>query len=122
MACGGKNLSALADLSGKWIDSVHGRRSRLATKQWPCQNRISTHFEKRVRVKQDGMSEPREEKSAMLPTKPSLDSKIAARNKRQADVLWKILMLMRLVIPAYVLYVIYLYWTVPPSAYLLTGH
>ena len=48
--------------------------------------------------------------------------KIAARDKRQADVLWKILMLMRLVIPAYVIYVIYLYWTVPPSAYLLTGH
>jgi hypothetical protein len=68
------------------------------------------------------MSKRREEKSAMLPPETSLDSKIAARNKRQADVLWKILMLMRLVIPAYVLYVIYLYWTVPPSAYLLTGH
>jgi hypothetical protein len=37
-------------------------------------------------------------------------------------VLWKILMLMRLVIPAYVVYAIYLYWTMPPSAYLLTGH
>ena len=58
----------------------------------------------------------------MLPPETSSDSKIAARNKRQADVLLKILMLMRLVIPAYVVYVIYLYWTVPPSAYLLTGH
>jgi hypothetical protein len=26
LARGGKNLSALADLSGKWIDRVHGRR------------------------------------------------------------------------------------------------
>lgn len=47
---------------------------------------------------------------------------IAARDKRHADVLWKILMLTRLVIPVYVIYVIYLYWTVPPSSYLLTGH
>jgi hypothetical protein len=52
----------------------------------------------------------------------TLKAEIAARNKRHADVLWKILMLMRLVIPAYVVYVIYLYWTMPPSAYLLTGH
>jgi hypothetical protein len=58
----------------------------------------------------------------VLRTETSLNSKIAARNKRQADVLWKILMAMRLVIPGYVLYVIYLYWTMPPSAYLLAGH
>jgi hypothetical protein len=63
-----------------------------------------------------------ENTSTMLSQEETLKAEIAARNKRQADVLWKILMLMRLVIPAYVVYVIYLYWTMPPSAYLLTGH
>jgi hypothetical protein len=63
-----------------------------------------------------------EKTSTMLAEEETLKAEIAARNKRQADVLWKILMLMRLVIPAYVVYVIYLYWTMPPSAYLLTGH
>jgi len=29
---------------------------------------------------------------------------------------------MRMVIPLYVLYAIYLYWTLPPSAYLTGGH
>ncbi len=47
---------------------------------------------------------------------------ITAKNKRQADMLMKILMATRVVIPAYVIYVIYLYLTVPPSSYLLTGH
>ena len=51
----------------------------------------------------------------------SLESRIAARDKRQAAVFWWILMAMRLVIPLYVIYAIYLYWTLPPSAYLL-GH
>ena len=63
-----------------------------------------------------------EKTSTILSQEETLKAEIAARNKRQADVLWKILMLMRLVIPAYVIYVIYLYWTMPPSAYLLTGH
>ncbi len=63
-----------------------------------------------------------ENTSTVLSQEETLKAEIAARNKRQADVLWKILMLMRLVIPAYVVYVIYLYWTMPPSAYLLTGH
>jgi hypothetical protein len=63
-----------------------------------------------------------EKTSTILSQEETLKAEIAARNKRQADVLWKILMLMRLVIPAYVVYVIYLYWTMPPSAYLLTGH
>jgi hypothetical protein len=62
------------------------------------------------------------ETSTMLSQEETLKAEKAARDKRQADVLWKILMLMRLVIPAYVIYVIYLYWTMPPSAYLLTGH
>lgn len=47
---------------------------------------------------------------------------ISAQDKRTADILWKILMLTRLVIPGYVLYAIYLYWTMPASPYLLTGH
>jgi hypothetical protein len=37
----------------------------------------------------------------------------AAKDKRAAKVLWWILMAMRFVIPAYVLYVVYLYWTTP---------
>jgi len=49
----------------------------------------------------------------------SLEAKIAERDRRQAAVFWWILMAMRLVIPLYVFYAIYLYWTLPPSAYLL---
>ncbi|PZR80549.1 MAG: hypothetical protein DLM68_19385 [Hyphomicrobiales bacterium] len=59
---------------------------------------------------------------ALLLQDDTLGREISAKNKRQADVLWKILMAMRLVIPGYVIYAIYLYWTMPPSAYLLTGH
>ena len=40
---------------------------------------------------------------------------ISARDKRQADVLWKILLARRLVIPVYVAYAIYLYWTLPDA-------
>jgi len=47
---------------------------------------------------------------------------ISVQDKRVADVLWTILGLTRLVIPAYVLYAIYLYWTMPPSAYLGGGY
>ena len=47
---------------------------------------------------------------------------ISVADKRTADVLWKVLMLTRLVIPGYVLYAIYLYWTLPPSAYLSGGY
>ena len=43
----------------------------------------------------------------------SLESQIAARDKRQAAVFWWILMAMRAVIPLYVGYAIYLYWTLP---------
>jgi len=32
------------------------------------------------------------------------------------------MLLTRLVIPAYVIYAIYLYWTLPPSAYLMGGY
>lgn len=48
----------------------------------------------------------------------ALEARIAERDRRQAAVFWWILMAMRLVIPLYVFYAIYLYWTLPPSAYL----
>jgi hypothetical protein len=57
---------------------------------------------------------PREEETAMSLQEVSVEteeSKIAARDKRAADVFWWILMACRLVIPLYVLYAIYLYWT-----------
>ena len=38
---------------------------------------------------------------------------IEAKDKRQADILWKVLLATRLVIPVYVAYAIYLYWTMP---------
>jgi len=47
---------------------------------------------------------------------------ISTSDKRTADLLWKVLMLTRLVIPGYVLYALYLYWTLPPSAYLTGGY
>ncbi|MGQ0443960.1 MAG: hypothetical protein ACT4O2_02235, partial [Beijerinckiaceae bacterium] len=62
------------------------------------------------------------ETSMNLSQEETLQAEIAAKDKRHADVLMKILMATRVVIPAYVIYVIYLYWTTPPSAYLLTGH
>jgi len=43
----------------------------------------------------------------------SLESKIALRDKRAADVFWWTLMAMRAVIPLYVVYAIYLYWALP---------
>jgi hypothetical protein len=73
-----------------------------------CQNRIGAYFAE-VKVKRDE-------------TDKSKHDEIAARDKRAAAVFWWILMAMRMVIPLYVLYAIYLYWTLPPSSYLLTGH
>jgi hypothetical protein len=58
----------------------------------------------------------------ILSQEETLKAEIAARDKRAAAVFWWILMAMRMVIPLYVLYAIYLYWTLPPSNYLLTGH
>jgi hypothetical protein len=50
---------------------------------------------------------------------PSADKrKKAKRDARDAKVLWYILMALRVVIPAYMLYVVYLYWTMPLSPYL----
>ena len=40
------------------------------------------------------------------------------RDKRAAKVLWYVLMALRFIIPAYMLYVVYLYWTVPIAPYL----
>jgi accessory gene regulator protein AgrB len=51
-----------------------------------------------------------------------LEAKIVDRDKRQAAVFWWILVAMRLVIPLSVIYAIYLYWTLPPSAYLAGGY
>jgi hypothetical protein len=52
----------------------------------------------------------------------TLGREISAKDKRQADIFWNILMATRLVIPAYVVYAIYLYYTLPPSAYLAGGY
>jgi hypothetical protein len=56
------------------------------------------------------------EETSMLQKKPPLDPK--ERDKRAAKVLWYILMALRFIIPAYMLYVVYLYWTVPFAPYL----
>ena len=40
---------------------------------------------------------------------------IETKDKRQADILWKVLLATRLVIPVYVAYAIYLYWTLPDA-------
>lgn len=58
----------------------------------------------------------------MLPEKAVTSHEVSLKDKRQADVLWTIMWLTRLVIPAYVIYAIYLYWTLPPSAYLTGGY
>ena len=56
---------------------------------------------------------PREEDAAMLSQEETLKAEIAAKDKRAAAVFWWILMACRLVIPLYVAYAIYLYWTLP---------
>ena len=58
----------------------------------------------------------------MLMPDDTAGREISTKDKRQADVLWKVLWLVRLAIPGYVLYGIYLYWTMPPSAYLAGGY
>jgi hypothetical protein len=56
-------------------------------------------------------------KSSSDPKVPAKDER-AAKDKRAADVLWWVLMALRFVIPAYMLYVVYYYWTSPISPYL----
>jgi hypothetical protein len=100
------------------------------SKQSRCQDRIGAYFAevkvKREERNQDAGQQPaaylREEEPAMSSQEESVESEIAARDKRAAAVFWWILMAMRMVIPLYVLYAIYLYWTLPPSAYLTGGH
>jgi hypothetical protein len=48
--------------------------------------------------------------------KPSADKR--KRDERDAKILWYLMMALRVMIPAYMLYVVYLYWTVPLSPYL----
>ena len=62
------------------------------------------------------------ENTMTMLSQETLKAEIAARDKRQAAVFWWILMAMRLVIPLYVSYAIYLYWNLPPSAYLWSGY
>ena len=40
------------------------------------------------------------------------------KDERDAKVLWYLMMALRVVIPAYMLYVVYLYWTMPLNPYL----
>ena len=40
-------------------------------------------------------------------------TEVSVKDKRQAAVFWWVLMAMRLVIPLYVAYAVYLYWTLP---------
>ena len=40
------------------------------------------------------------------------------KNARDAKALWWLLMSLRFVIPGYMFYVVYLYWTTPLSSYL----
>jgi hypothetical protein len=48
----------------------------------------------------------------------SLSSDIQVKNQRDAKALWYLLMSMRFIIPAYMLYAVFLYWTTPLSSYL----
>ncbi|HTV32943.1 MAG TPA: hypothetical protein VME69_07550 [Methylocella sp.] len=57
----------------------------------------------------------------MTETDESLEARIVERDRKQAAFFWWVLMALRLVIPLYVIYAIYLYWTLPPSAYLAGG-
>jgi hypothetical protein len=68
------------------------------------------------------MKQDAEQKPTMLSREEILKAEIAARDKRAAAVFWWILMAMRAVIPLYVIYAIYLYWTLPTSAYLSGGY
>ncbi len=51
----------------------------------------------------------------MMEQDDTADREFAAKDKRVADVLWKVLLATRLVIPVYVAYAIYLYWTLPDA-------
>ena len=66
-----------------------------------------------------GQFSEKKEETAVPEEEPSADKrKKAKRDARDAKVLWYILMALRVVIPAYMLYVVYFYWTVPLTPYL----
>jgi predicted nucleic acid-binding Zn ribbon protein len=56
------------------------------------------------------------EETAVPENKSSADKK--KKDERDAKILWYLMMALRVVIPAYMLYVVYLYWTIPLSPYL----
>jgi hypothetical protein len=60
------------------------------------------------------ISYPREMETVMS----NLPSASNDKNQRDAQALWYLLMSMRFIIPAYMLYATYLYWTTPLSSYL----
>jgi hypothetical protein len=45
-------------------------------------------------------------------------SNLSSKNQRDANALWYLLMSMRFIIPAYMVYAVYLYWTTPLRDYL----
>jgi hypothetical protein len=47
-----------------------------------------------------------------------LSSNPKVKNERDAKALWYLMMSMRFIIPAYMLYAVYLYWTTPIAPYL----
>ena len=71
---------------------------------------------------QEPAAHPEEEKPPMFMKDDTEGRDIDAVDKRHADILWKILWVTRFAIPLYVFYALYLWWTLPPSAYLMTGN
>ncbi|WGJ14853.1 hypothetical protein QEV83_00580 [Methylocapsa sp. D3K7] len=65
---------------------------------------------------------PQDKTTPILSQEEILKAEIAEKDRRAAAVFWWILMAMRAVIPLYVIYAIYLYWTLPTSAYLSGGY
>ncbi|HEY8005494.1 MAG TPA: hypothetical protein VIE66_01515 [Methylocella sp.] len=65
---------------------------------------------------------PQDKITPILSQEEILKAEIAEKDRRAAAVFWWILMAMRAVIPLYVIYAIYLYWTLPTSAYLSGGY
>jgi hypothetical protein len=65
---------------------------------------------------------PQDKITHILSQEEILKAEIAEKDRRAAAVFWWILMAMRAVIPLYVIYAIYLYWTLPTSAYLSGGY
>ena len=58
----------------------------------------------------------------MLMNDDTAGHEISEKDRRAAAIFWWILIATRFVIPLYVIYAIYLYWTMPPDAYLKDGY